>query len=131
MIYSPSFYSRFGPQPTKYALAPFESVNSISLVDLLIQEGRAPIVKSLLELAREAQDEAMAESEDSEIEHYAYSLAWHYFCLQKCDEVDNLIENLKFALRRAEELKSVQEDLFRKFDCAMEKILDLQKYVVA
>jgi hypothetical protein len=110
-------------------LANQESINSLSLVDLLIQERRPAVVEALLELATAAQQEVACEPDNADLQNYAYSLAWHYVRLRDCEKIDDFIAELITKKEQAERLASIATSLPSRFDCAMAEVDGLQRFV--
>jgi ATP-dependent protease Clp ATPase subunit len=114
--------SRWRPPESKYVLADQESANSFPLVDLLIKERRLAVVEALLELATTAQQEVVCEPDNTELQDYACSLAWHYVRLRDCKRLDSLIREAMTKKEQAERLAAIATSLQRRFDCVMAEV---------
>lgn len=78
----------------------YESLNGISMAQLLMNVGRAEVVNGLRHLAFEAQNLLETDIDDRELPEYAESIAWYYLSFKKYPEMDRVIEKFR-KLRRS------------------------------
>lgn len=116
----------------KYHLGSVESPNGPSMMALLIEWGRESVQFALRELAVSA-DIAIVDDDDEPSflkEKYAYSLAWHYHCLQVGTRLDALINTVKDRRKYSEGLN---ERIIASNEKTIQLLLefsDLQEYLV-
>lgn len=112
-----------------FILGTREGPNGPWQIDLMIQAGRHAVVEALRELATSAQRKIAQAPESSQVQDYAYSLAWLYDRLEKCKELDPLIRVAASRKKRADELCSLLREYSERKARLIERVRELQTYV--
>ena len=108
-----------------------ESLNSPSLVGVMITERRQRVVDALGELAKNAQSKLASGQDDVELENFAFALAWQYARLSECTHLDKLVEKAAEKRQKADSLKQSHIDLQPRVEALMSEVKNLDQYVRA
>lgn len=118
---------RWAQPPRRYELVT-ETLNC-GLPDLLVEKGRSAVVDAFLALARESQELVKLDPENSELQDYARSLAWHYCRLREAAHLDAVIERASALKKKADALSTLVASLPPRFEAAMQEVGALEQFV--
>lgn len=118
-------------QSENFLLEKYESMNSLSMVELLIKEPISEVLSALLELATSAQNKLASDSGNSELQSYACSLAWHYHRLKIGANFAEIIKKAKTENEELIKLNIKIDDLNEKFKSLETDFLILEDFLIS